>query len=277
MMEVLKLTRFEHAVLLALAVLVAEIITLGTLPPLEYYIILSLLVPMFSEMGSFALNDYFDIETDKLNKKNRPLVKGTISPAFAFRFSILMLVLSTVLAYFINNIAFVIALFFNIAAVTYNWKLKDMPLVGNIYIALTMAIPFIFGNFVVSGDLSVVVLVLAVLGFVAGLAREIIKSVQDMKGDMKARKSKTLPIVIGERPSLLVAIGLYLLFIPLSILPFSFGLCASSISLVLIVAADGLIAVICYKILTKRAFKFARNMSLIAFLLGMLGLLLAAL
>jgi geranylgeranylglycerol-phosphate geranylgeranyltransferase len=154
--------------------------------------------------------------------------------------------------------------------------LKDLPLVGNIYIALTMAIPFIFGNFVVSQTLSQTAIVLASLGFVAGLAREIIKSVQDMEGDIRGRGSKTLPVIIGKKPSIYTSILLYLLFIPLTAAPFLFGLEFSVLPAILVILADVLILAICYKI-TKDDFKFARNVSLLSFLLGMLGLWLAAL
>ncbi len=275
--ELMKLTRFEHALMLAFAVLIAETIVLGGVPEFTLIIILSLLVPIFSEMGSFALNDYLDIETDRLNKKDRPLVKGTISPRFALYFSIASLMLSTLIAYFINMAAFAIALAFNIIAVAYNWKLKDTPLLGNSYIALTMAIPFIFGNFVVSDTLSQTALVLAALGFVAGLAREIIKSVQDMEGDIRARGSKTLPVIIGRRPALISAVVLYLLFIPLSAAPFFIGLEFGFLPAVMIGAADAVILFICYGVLRSDAFRFARDWSLVAFLLGMLGILIAVL
>jgi len=275
--ELSKLTRFEHALMLAFAVLIGETIVLGSLPPLSLVIALSILVPVFSEMGSFALNDYLDIETDRLNKKlERPLVKGTISPAFALYFSIISLILSTVMALFINMVAFGIALAFNLLAVAYNWKLKDFMLMGNVYIALTMAVPFIFGNFVVSEALSILAVVLALLGFIAGLAREIVKSVQDMEGDVKARRSKTLPVVIGAKGSLAIAVLLYLAFIPLSISPFLLGLRLSILPAILVAGADLMILVLCYMIIMRQDFRFARNASLAAFALGMLGLFLAS-
>ncbi len=273
--ELFRLTRFEHALMLALAVLIAETAVLGAFPPPTLAIVLSLAVPVFSEMGSFALNDYLDVETDRLNKKtDRPLVKGTISPAFAMRFASGALILSTIFAYFINLPAFLIALAFNAVAVLYNWKLKDMPLVGNAYIALTMAVPFVFGDFVVSGALAPVALVLAALGFVAGLAREIVKTVQDVEGDRKARGAKTLPILIGEGPSEAIAILLYLAFIPLTALPFLMGLAPKPLPLVLVAAADIAILAICFKI-WKKDYRFARNASLAAFFVGMIGILLA--
>jgi geranylgeranylglycerol-phosphate geranylgeranyltransferase len=276
--ELIKLTRFEHALMLAFAVLIAETVVLGALPPATLAIAVSLLVPIFSEMGSFALNDYLDVETDRLNKKTgRPLVRGTISPRFALYFSVLSLVASSALAFFINMPSFLIALAFNIAAILYNWRLKDLPLVGNLYIALTMAIPFVFGNFVVSPELSQTALALAGLGFVAGLAREIVKTVQDMEGDMEARGSRTLPVIIGKTPSMAIAILLYVLFIPLSAAPFALGLRFSLLPAALIAAADALILYICYSLWTRQAFRLARNLSLAAFMLGMAGLLVASL
>ncbi len=278
--EWFKLTRFEHAVMLAFAVFIAETIALGMVPPLTMAIALSLLVPVFSEMGSFALNDYMDIETDRLNKKkDRPLVKGTIKPKTALAFAVVSLAVSTGLAYFVGALGFAIALAFNAVAVLYNWKLKDLPLAGNAYIALTMAIPFVFGNFAVSPVLSPVVQVLAILGFVAGLAREIVKSAQDMEGDVKARNSKTLPVVIGRKRALAVAIGLYLSFIPLTAVPFAMGLEAGPLQVTFIGAADALILAMCYLIARKPkdAYGFARNASLAAFMLGMVGIFLAAL
>jgi len=278
--ELARLTRFEHALMLAFAVFIAESIALGHLPPYDLLLLLSLLVPIFSEMGSFALNDYLDIETDRLNKKtDRPLVKGTIALSFALYFSIACLVLSVASAYPINSYALAIAVVFNILAIAYNWKLKDLPLVGNIYIALTMAIPFLFGNFVVSSSFSLPVLALAVLGFVAGLGREIIKSVQDMEGDVRARGSKTLPVLIGKRPALLVASFLYLLFIPISLAPFWLGLEMKPLAVGGVVAADILLLAICYKILVspENSYRFARNASLVSFVLGMLGIFVAVL
>ncbi len=279
--EFLKLTRFEHAILLALAVLIGETVALGALPDfLEAVIILSLLVPVFSEMASFSLNDYLDIETDRINNRKRPLVTGTISPSFALYFSFFGFILSTLIAFFINMPAFVIAVLFNLLAILYNWRLKDLPLVGNIYIGLSMAIPFIFGNLVVHPQwLLPVPMVLALLAFVAGVAREIVKSVQDMHGDVKARRSRTLPGILGEKPSLLIASVLYLLFIPLSFAPFYYGLAPNLYSLSLIALADGVLLGMVAALLrspSPKVYKSARNMTLIVFAAGMLAVLFAA-
>ena len=143
-----------------------------------------------------------------------------------------------------------------------------------------MAIPFIFGNFVVSDSLSQLAIVLALLGFVSGLAREITKSVQDMKGDMEARKSRTFPMVIGAKPAIYIASILYLLFIPLSLFPFSIGLKFNFVSGIFIAIAECAILVCVYSMLKDmndpKSLKSARNISLVALFIGLIGLLAAA-
>ena len=142
-----------------------------------------------------------------------------------------------------------------------------------------MAIPFIFGNLVISNQLNNTIIILSILGFLSGLAREIIKSVQDMEGDKKARKSKTLPIMIGERNSLLIASFLYMLFIPLTLAPFYFGLKIALLPIAFIAAGDMIFLYIIVSIVrtvNDKTLKTARNLSLIALFLGLIGYLLAS-
>ncbi len=272
--EIAELTRIEHAFMLAFAVLISETIILGGFPGFSMVILFSLLVPFFSEMGSFALNDYLDVETDRINGKNGPIVRGAVSPGFAILLSVFSMALSIILAFFINSTAFAIAVIFNGLAVAYNWKLKDLPVVGNVFIGITMAIPFIFGNFVVSDVITDITLALAILGFIAGFAREIIKSVQDVEGDIRARNSRTLPVIIGKRNATIVAVAAYLLFLPLTAIPLA-GLGAGILATILVAAADLAIVAVCIKSL-KGDYAFARKYSLIAFFIGLMGLLVAA-
>ena len=278
--EYYTLVRFEHAVMLAVAVLIAEIITLGTFPSIELVFFLSLTVPIFAEMGSFGLNDYMDVETDRINgMQMRPLVKGTISPKNALYFSMFCFMVSIVSGFFINTSAFLIALFFSAFAIAYNWKLKDLPLLGNIFIGTTMAIPFIFGGYVYSGSPPGVIWDIAVLGFIAGVAREIVKSVEDIKGDVEIRSSKTLPTIIGKGPSVFVASMLFLLFIPLTIVPFTNELTLAFASGFFLFIADFSILVLSLYLLYARrdkSFSIIRKYSLGALFCGLLSLLLAS-
>lgn len=279
--EYWRLVRFEHAIMLAVAVVIAIVITLGEIPQIDQLFYLALLVPICSEVGSFALNDYMDREADKINgMMDRPLVKGTIQPKSALLLSIFSFSLSLIAGYLINEIVFLIAIFYNAFAILYNIKLKDLPLLGNLFIATTMAIPFVFGAYVYTDSPPEVLWDIALLGFIAGFAREIVKSVEDMEGDRKARKSKTLPIIIGKGPSLFISSMLFLLFIPLTIVPYSLGLSLNFASGFFLFIADISILILALYLLYARedkTFSMTRKYSLGALFCGLVSLLLASL
>ncbi len=273
----LRLVRFEHALMFGLSVLIAEIIaTQGTLF-FSPVIIFSLLVPVFSEMGAFAMNDLLDIETDRLNRKtDRPLVSGELSQQFALWLTVVSFLLALIFAYLVSPLIFVFALAMNALAMLYNMVLKDLPLLGNIYIAFTMAIPFIFGNYVVSETLNPANLLIALLGFIVGLGREIAKSVEDMYGDKKARHAKTLPVMIGSEKSLTLAGLLYALFAVVSIVPYYLYLNIGP-GFALVLAADGILLYSSVVLIFSRRkvpfLRVSRKTSLLALLLGLLGIL----
>ena len=228
-----RLFRIEHALMLAVAVLLGELLS-GALPALPL-IICSLAVPVFIEMGSFALNDCFDVKTDKANKRHdRPIASGEISPSRALIAAAACYLVGIAAALPLPPAALYITLIFAALSIAYNSKLKELPLVGNIYIAASMAIPFLFGSLVVAPGISSYIWAIALVAFVAGLGREIIKSAEDMEGDVLHRNARTLPVVIGKKNALLIAALLYALLVPLSLAPFALGLRANILSLGLV-------------------------------------------
>lgn len=276
-----RLVRFEHAFMFALAVFIAELITAQGMILFTPVIIFSLLVPIFSEMAAFAMNDLLDIETDKLNRKTeRPLVSNELSPNFALALTVISFLFALFFASLVSPLVFMLALVINIFAILYNIVLKDLPLFGNIYIALTMGIPFIFGNYVISEVLNPLNLLFAVLGFIVGLGREIVKTVEDIKGDKKARKSQTLPLLIGEEKSLIIAGILYSLFIVLSAVPYYYYLKIGS-GFILVLIADAIFLYLSVIFLfSKRRMVFlktARKLSLAGLAFGLAGILVSML
>lgn len=277
----LKLVRIEHALLLAIAVIIGEIVTIGGMPELTPIILLSLIVPALNAMAAFALNDYVDLETDRINKRtDRPLVSGEVKPGSAIAISVICYTSSIIGGLFINLHALIIVLVFSFFSIAYNLWLKDRLIIGNAYIASTMGIPFLFGNLVLSPNISVTVLILSSLGFISGFGREIVKSIQDMKGDRMARMSRTLPLIIGKRNAAIAASFLYMLFLPLTTLPFLYGLTPTIPSILLIGIADAAFLYMAFKLPfdQKGAFlKRCRKISLLALFIGLIGLLLASL
>jgi geranylgeranylglycerol-phosphate geranylgeranyltransferase len=282
----LKLTRIEHSIMLVIAVLAAEALTIGYTHymPSLLVLALSLITPIFVSMGSFAINDYYDVKTDKLNKrKDRPLVNGSLSKREAMAIAMASFFIGVIASLFINYIAFAIALVFALLAILYSYRLKDLFLIGNVYIAFSMVIPFIYGNYVVSSSLQLGVVFISLVIFLAGLAREIHGMIRDEKGDARGRKSKNLVYHIGALRSAEVAFILYVEAIVISVYlyffaaPFAFNI----YYIAPIAITDIILAYVAVgHLLQKRSekfFKFSRNASLAAMALALIAFVLAAL
>jgi geranylgeranylglycerol-phosphate geranylgeranyltransferase len=275
-----KLVRLEHSFMLAVAVAVGEVIALHA-PPQYNILLMSVLPPMLVSAASFAINDYFDLKSDRINKRtDRPLVSGEITPRNAFLLSMLLFVLGIAISTLINFNCFVITLIFAILAYLYSFRLKDIAIIGNAYIALTMAVPFIYGSLAVSTELPPAVMLLSSIAFVSGLAREIMGTVRDVKGDKRGRGSKTLPMLIGVGHSLMLSSLLYITAIALSAIPY---LCIPPYMWNIFYAIPALLAdlMLSYVALfslknhSSEFMKSSRNITLAAMCIALLGFLLA--
>jgi len=217
-----QLTRLEHGFMLAIAVLIGALIANGGSPPLDKFIYASLTV-ICIEAGAFALNDYFDLEVDiKNNRMDRPLARNDLSPKFALYLSCALIPLGVFFSVFLNKICFMIALLNALVAVLYDLKMKETKVIGNFYIAFTMAIPFLFGGAMINPDIPKIIYFIASMAFLSGIGREITKDLMDIEGDA-LRNTKSLSMYIGEKNAMRVASSLYLGAVSLSFLPFFFN------------------------------------------------------
>ena len=281
LIEILKLTRIEHSAMLVIAVVAAELVTAGRLPGLGVFA-LSMITPIFISMGAFAINDYFDIKVDRENKKNRPLVRGTLTSAEALWISLLCIAIGVAASLFINIYCFFIALFFGAMSLLYSYRLKELLFWGNAYIALSMVIPFVFGDYVMDTMLSAGIVLVSIMIFASGLAREIHGTIRDYRGDTKVRNAITVPKVIGLKGAALFSLVLYLCAVAISVylffyvLPFAFNpiyaLLVGITDILLVYVGIGYVAV-----MKQRFYDSTRNISLAAMGLALIALLLAAL
>lgn len=279
--NVLRLTRIEHSIMLVIAVLAAELVAGGGRLPDAYILALSLITPIFISMAAFAINDYFDIEVDRLNKKNRPLTEGAMAPQTALAITIFSIVVGVGASYLINIYCLAIAAFFGLVSVLYSYKLKEVAVLGNAYVAFSMAIPFIFGSFVVVGSLGTGLALIFVMIFLSGMGREIQGTIRDYKGDMKARKASTLPKYIGILGSSIAAFALYIIAIVISVYLFAYVPPFSGNYLfgALILATDMILIYSGFGHIMNRNQKFygrSRNMTLAAMALALIAILLAS-
>jgi len=199
-------------------------------PPLSGTLFFMLVLStVFIAAGAYAINDYFDMRIDRINKPHK-MVLGRIIPR---RMAILIhgiftglgILLSLAVAYSIG--AWKLGLISVIIAFTlwmYSFKYKASFLSGNVIIALLSAFVFftiwLFDFYAqINSGMALIngrkffhgfMLTYAFFAFVTSLIREIIKDIEDIEGDKKVG-CRTLPVVWGIKNAKILSMALAVL------------------------------------------------------------------
>ncbi|MDK2796082.1 MAG: geranylgeranylglycerol-phosphate geranylgeranyltransferase [Archaeoglobaceae archaeon] len=209
-----ELLRLEHGIMYGLGVIIG--IFLGGGISLDV-VVLGFLTAVFLEASAFAMNDYLDYKVDLANKRfDRPLVRGDLSKSTALLLSVIFFPLGLITAFLISIRALIFVFVVTILAFAYNAKLKEFGLIGNAYVAFTMAVPFVFGG--VISEFSYSVLLVSLIAFISGLGREIMKGIEDVEGDA-LRNVRSVARVYGIEIASRTASFLFILASALSFLP----------------------------------------------------------
>ena len=219
---------------------------------------------------SMIVNDYYDIDVDRINSPNRPLVKGDISLINAKYLAIMFLFLGILSALYISLIHFAIASIFSFVSWYYNFKGKKYGLIGNFLVSLSISIPYIYGG-LIHNIYDPLIMVLAGITFLASTGREIIKTISDVEGD-KLRKINSISIVYGVNYAAILGSLFFILAVIVSLIPIFMSL-AGTVYSVLIILPDSLFIYLAFTMLQTRDSKTAIKVKKIALLGMLLGLL----
>lgn len=163
--------------------------------------------------SGYIINNFYDAEKDLINKPTKSMLDRLVSQRFKLTTYFLLNLFAVFLA---SYISFRAVLFFSAYVFGiwfYSHKLKRIPLLGNI-VSATLAIAPFFVVFVYYGNFETVIFVQALFLFLLILARELIKDLENIAGDL-AQNYKTLPILYGPKISKM-AIGVLII---LTLLP----------------------------------------------------------
>lgn len=170
--------------------------------------------------GGNIINDYFDIEIDKINRPERPLPSGKISVRTSLKFYVYSTLLAFVISsVYLNPIAFGIIIVTLATMFLYSFMLKGIPLVGNIVVSFFTGLAFLFGSVVVGNIYCGIIP--AVFAFLISLMRELVKDIEDMKGD-KTVSISTFPIKYGINSTVKLISFLGVILIISTTIPFLF-------------------------------------------------------
>ena len=209
--------RPANAVVSGITAVIAYLIASGTTPLSAF--LLFCIVTVICGAGN-VLNDYFDRDIARINRPDRPIPSGAVTPERAAVCAGVLFVLGILASLATNLWCLAIAVFNAALLIAYAAKLKKMPLFGNLSVAYLSGSIFLFGGVLVGPESFAVTLPLFAITFFGTLAREILKAAEDIEGDA-AGGATTLPMLLGVQRSGYLAVGLILCAIAASVLPYS--------------------------------------------------------
>jgi 4-hydroxybenzoate polyprenyltransferase len=219
----LKLVRYPNLIyifltqyLLQYCVVIPVFHRYGVVPTLNsgLFFLLSLSVVLIAAAG-YIINDYFDVNIDQVNKPGRIIIDRTINRRWAILWHTVFNAAGVLLGFYVGwRIGFpllgITQLFCTGLLWFYSTSYKRQLLIGNIVIALLTALTVLVVGFyepklyreINRLNAPAVYLLLRIIllygafAFLISMVREIVKDLEDMKGD-DWLGCRTLPIVYG--------------------------------------------------------------------------------
>lgn len=234
MIPFLKLIRFKNLLIIAFTqymvrwfllfpILKASGLTLQ-MGEIDFFL-LCLSTVMVAAAG-YAINDYFDVNIDKVNKPERLVIDHGVKRRVAIGAHTVINFLAVCIGFAVSwRIGFWKLGFIHLLCASglwmYSTNFKRMFFIGNFVIAsFTALVPLIVGIYELllcqhNIESSVNyqhaawtwILALTFFAFITTLLREIIKDIEDLEGD-REYGCRTMPVIIGSRASKNVAIAI---------------------------------------------------------------------
>ncbi len=248
-----KISRPINIFLGSMSVLITA--TFFTQFPSVIKLIFAMLVVMLLNAAANCVNDICDIEIDKINRPNRPLPVGKLNISEVKIFAIILFVVGNVISFSLGIVSFIISMFIATPLmIVYATKLKQIAIWGNLLVSFILGLAFIFagsafGNYKVG-------IVPAVLTFLFSLIREIIKDMEDVKGDEQFN-ANTLPVKIGtDKTKSIVAFLMFVLIIVI-LIPYLIEIYGIYYLIVVVISVEiPVILMIGYLLINKKQKKY---------------------
>lgn len=197
-----KLTRFGNLLIIGLAQYFTAGYLVGaqTLDDSRLFF-LSVSTILIAAAG-YIINDYYDVKIDYINKPDRVVIGKSIPRRFAILFHVVLSGIGILLGMYLSWRTGVVRIAaINVMSVFLLWwysnSLKRMPFVGNLTVAFLTGLSILIVDALYRTG-NALIMIYASFAFFMTLVREIIKDMEDLKGD-NSFGCKTLPITLGIR------------------------------------------------------------------------------
>jgi len=171
-------------------------------PIITHIICLYFTVFLTSGFG-FVINDYFDIEKDKIDHKNRVLPRSLLSLNTVFRYFIIIGFCSLLFSFIISLPVFILNLLTLLLLSIYSIIINNKNgIIANIIPAMSSAFVLLFG--MLAGQMNIPIFFLSFVIFFMIWGREIVLDIRDIISDRSISKI-SVPITLGIKNSILIS------------------------------------------------------------------------
>jgi 4-hydroxybenzoate polyprenyltransferase len=269
----LRLTRSWNLLIIALAQYFTAYFLLHQSLLTDWRIHLLMISTTMIAAAGYIINDYYDVKIDFINKPDRVVVGRTIGRRFAILFHVLLSSGGIFLGLFLSWTIAAIHVFSVFLLWWYSNNLKRQPFIGNFSVALLTGLSIAIVD-VLYQHSDRLVLIYAVFAFFMTLVREIVKDMEDLKGD-NTFGCRTLPIVWGLRRTKQVIYVIIVIFSTVVLLINDFYVQLPVWYFVLFLFLPLLFLVLrLYRADTTRDFGWLSTFSKVIMLLGILSMML---
>lgn len=208
--SLLKLTRFGNLLIIGFAQYCTAVFLIDSSTLRDFQFFILCVSTLLIAAAGYIINDYYDVKIDYINKPERVIIGRQITRRYAILFHIGLSTLGLFLGLMISwRIGFI-----NLVSIFFLWlysnSLKRLPFIGNFTVAILTGLSILMVDVYYQTHNSVIY-IYACFAFFMTLIREIIKDMEDLKGD-NSFGCKTLPIVLGIRKTKFVIYAVLIMF-----------------------------------------------------------------
>jgi 4-hydroxybenzoate polyprenyltransferase len=163
---------------------------------LDFNLFIIVLASGLTIASGYIINNFYDSKKDLINRPNKSKIDRLVSQRTKLQ---VYFTINSVVALLAYLVSFRAAVYFSVYIFLiwfYSHKLKKHPIIGNLTAALLAILPF-FAILLYYKNLYPQIFAHATFLFLLILIREIIKDLENIKGDI-ANDYRTIPVLFGE-------------------------------------------------------------------------------
>ncbi len=275
LIPVIKIIRPVNLLITFFSVLISAVIS-STFSAIDVNVLISAITVSLAFAAGYVINDIIDFEIDKINRPERVLPQGLISIRSAKWIYVILIFVSLFFATLVSTDILIIIASLNILLFFYSIYFKKLILLSNFVVAAATCFPLVLGGMVV-GNIEGG-LIPAGFAFLTNFIREIIKDMEDIKGD-SSKLLKTFPQKVGIKQAIYFSSAVIILLMIFDTLPFLFNVYNVEYFFLIMVVVNPIFVYILKIINNYQSLKTLRkssNLVKLNMLIGLIAILIGA-